>query len=362
MRRVVYVTNRLRGSGVGGREQLSQLHGQVLQVVCDGRFECIELDETGGIGRLFGYLDGVCRSSIDHVCARIVASGSRQVFLDGSNLGRLAEGIKKLNQNVEILTFFHNCEARFFLGALRRSRSPRALAVLMANYLAERSAVRYSDKRVCLSERDSALIRRLYGHGATHISAMAIHDKLPGDGPTPHAPPPERYVLFVGGSFYANKMGIAWFCQNVAPRISLKTIVVGKGLQAMKDDLEQHVNVMVIGEVDDLAPWYRNAQVVVAPIFDGSGMKTKVAEALMFGKRIIGTPEAFSGYEDIADMAGEICVDSREFVTAIEREAECPFVALEPQLRAFYETRYSFSAASSRFCIILGSSLQADNG
>ena len=38
------------------------------------------------------------------------------------------------------------------------------------------------------------------------------------------------------------------------------------------------------------------AALVIAPIFDGSGMKTKVAEALMHGKHVVGTPEAFSGY------------------------------------------------------------------
>ena len=41
---------------------------------------------------------------------------------------------------------------------------------------------------------------------------------------------------------------------------------------------------MVVGEVESLAQWYHDAYFVVAPIFDGSGMKTKVAEALMYGK------------------------------------------------------------------------------
>ena len=48
------------------------------------------------------------------------------------------------------------------------------------------------------------------------------------------------------------------------------------------------------------------------PIFEGSGMKLKTCEALMFGKNIIGTPEAFAGY-DIDDYTnvGACCRGER---------------------------------------------------
>ena len=41
-------------------------------------------------------------------------------------------------------------------------KSLHAAGVLVANYVAERSAVRFSDKRVCLSERDSLLLKKIY--------------------------------------------------------------------------------------------------------------------------------------------------------------------------------------------------------
>lgn len=92
---------------------------------------------------------------------------------------------------------------------------------------------------------------------------------------------------------------------------------------------------------------------MIAPIFDGSGMKTKVAEALMYGKKIIGTPEAFSGYEGVADQAGWVCATANEFVAAIadaESEVTQPFY---PELRMLYEEKYSFSAAATRLAAIL---------
>lgn len=353
MKQILYVTSRPRGSGVGGREQLSLLHGQALKEIFGYGFERIELDGTSRAGKLFGYLDGVSTATINLVCNRIVASRAKQVFLDGSNLGRLAEGIKKCIPDIQIVTFFHNCETRFFLGALKRSRSPKALAVLISNYLAERSAVRFSDKRICLNQRDGDQLLELFGRGATHISAMAIVDRLPAEMPASESSIVERYALFVGGAFYANRYGIEWYVDNVVVSAPMKTYVIGKGFERWKARLERNGNVEVVGSVESLEPWYLAAHCVIAPIFDGSGMKTKVAEALMFGKRVVGTREAFAGYESIVSRVGECCETADQFLSALAGEMERPFVEVDPELRSIYEDRYSLWAARDRLGKIL---------
>lgn len=353
MSRLLYVTNNNQGRSIGGREQLSRLHSAALLELFGDRFERLELIESGGLSRVFGYINGVSHASIEYVCTQIKRFGAEKVFLDGSNLGRLAEGIAKRCSDVEISTFFHNCEARFFLGALRQHPSLRAAGVLMANYIAERNAVRFSDKLICLSERDSRQLRRLYGRSGTHILPMAMQDQLPKDLPEMLPPKPGKYALFVGGTFYANRQGIEWFVDHVAPRAPIKTYVVGKGFEQWKGKLERKGNVEVVGSVDSLLPWYLGAQVVIAPIFDGSGMKTKVAEALMFGKRVIGTPEAFSGYEDIAARVGTCCESPDEFVAALVTEAQRAHAGVNRSLREIYEQHYSFKAACQRLEEIL---------
>ena len=134
----------------------------------------------------------------------------------------------------------------------------------------------------------------------------------------------------------------------------MKTYIVGRGFEKFKDELEVNKNVVVVGEVDTLAQWYHDAYFVVAPIFDGSGMKTKVAEALMYGKKIIGTPEAFSGYEDIVEQAGRVCHSSDEFVAAIESSDKMVNGSFDTELRKIYEENYSFEAAKLRLESIMG--------
>lgn len=353
------VTNKLQEAPAGGREMLCRLNHDVLKELLGDRLVVVELDKSpvrgmASVAAAFrGHIDGLDQGAIDSILGKVASLGLDTVFVDGSNLGQVAKAVKRRFPKVRTIVFFHNVEARFFWGALKRSRSVHALAVLLVNWLAERKSVRYSDKRICLSARDSTLLIRLYGRGATDVSPISLQDRARLGPEDREAGLPGGFALFVGGVFYANRDGIAWFVKNVVPHIRIKTVIVGKGFEAMRTQLEQPGKVEVVGAVDDLADWYRDAQVVIAPIFDGSGMKTKVAEALMHGKKVIGTPEAFSGYEDVASKAGWVCATAPEFANAIAAAQADPPQSFLPELRALYEGKYSFDAARARFAKIL---------
>jgi hypothetical protein len=359
--RLLLVTNELQERPAGGRELLCRLNHDALKEILGERMEVLELPRRPIQGvkpvvdAFRGHIDGVSRSAIAEALSAIRAGNIDKVFVDGSNLGGFVKAVKQGCPAVEVSTFFHNVEARFFFGSLRQRLTLRALGVLVANYLAERRAVGFSDKLICLSERDSRLLRRLYGRAATHVSPLAMRDQMPLAPAAPMPVPISRFALFVGGGFYANRSGIAWFARHVVPRIQVRLVIVGRGFDDLKTKLESTGAVEVVGAVDHLSDWYRNAHFVVAPIFDGSGMKTKVAEALMHGKKVVGTPEAFSGYESVADRAGWVCSTPDEFVAAIARAGEEVTKPFDPALRALYEETYSLSAARSRLAHILES-------
>jgi glycosyltransferase involved in cell wall biosynthesis len=357
--KVLLLTRQLQPPFSGGRELLCKLTHDALKETYGDRLVVFELPirQWSGLRSIInafrGHIDGLNDIVIAEVIRTIRTENVSKLFVDGSNLGGLVAVAKDNFPQLEISTFFHNAEARFFLGSLKQTKSIRALAVLVVNYLAERKAVRYSDKIISLSERDSGLLKRLYGRSATHISPMAMQDKAPaGLGQNSRASD-EKFALFVGGGFYANRAGIAWFVENVTPRINMKTYIVGRGLEDMKKDLDRDGKVEVVGAVESLADWYMNAHVVIAPIFDGSGMKTKVAEALMFGKKIIGSPEAFSGYDNVAEQAGWECETADEFVAAFVQAETMITKSYDPELRSIYEDNYSYEAARKRLEEIL---------
>lgn len=357
--KTLLITPRYALPPLGGRAQLSHLHRECLNDILGEDLLVHELDPAppigvgGVIGAMRGHLDGISAATERAIVARVQEEGIRRIFLNGSNLGRLARAIRNGHRSVEVMTFFHNVEARFFLGSLKHEKGARALGILAANYLAERMAVRNSQRVIAMSHRDSHGLRRLYGRGATDLLPLAIADARKEGSSGSDAPPGRDYVLFVGGAFYANAAGIRWFVREVAPHIPLSTYVVGHGLEALKPELECGDKVRIVGGVDWLADWYSGAKAIIAPIFDGSGMKTKVAEALMFGKKILGTSEAFSGYEEVADDAGWICNGKDDFIARIARLEKEPPPAFDPRLRHIYERFYSREAARSRLEEIL---------
>lgn len=357
---VMLLTNQLEEYPSGGREMLCKLNHDVLMEIYGDRLTVFELTKkpirgVKSVANAFnGHIDGINSETIDRVFQDILSKNIEKIFVDGSNFGGMVKLVKMRFPNVQVYTFFHNVEVRFFWGAFRQSKTFHALAVAIANYLAERKSVRFSDKIICLSERDSQLLQKIYGRAATHVSPMALQDKLPvvRDSTTEIAS--EKFALFVGGVFYANQVGITWFVKHVAPRIGIKVCIVGKGFENLRNELELEGKVEVVGAVDSLAEWYLKSHFVIAPIFDGSGMKTKVAEALMYGKKVIGTPEAFSGYEEVAGRAGRVCVSADDFVAAIETADSLVVAQYDEDLRSIYDRNYSYPAARARMADMMG--------
>ena len=358
--KLLLITSKLQASPAGGRELLCKMNHAALNSIYSDHLVVFELSHnhcnqsvSSIINSFRGHIDGLTHQVVKQILSLIQFENIDQVFIDGSNLGEISKVIKQKYPNIDITTFFHNVEVRFFLGSFKQVKTIRSFAILVANYLAERKSVGYSDKIVCLNERDSQLLQKVYGRKATNTSAMALEDKLPSNFLNLIDPLRKRYALFVGGDFYANRVGISWFVKNVAPKINVKVCVVGKGLERYKQELESVENVEVIGAVDSLSDWYLNAHFVIAPIFDGSGMKTKVAEALMYGKKVIGTPEAFSGYEADVDKIGKVCISEADFIKAIEQIDDMVASSFDKDLRAIYEEKYSSMATKIRLQAIL---------
>lgn len=339
----------------GGRALLSRTNREALHDILGDRllfFQLTASRHSGVLAALNGHIDGVFLESLKALRDAIRINAVTQIFLDGSNLGAAARAIRAESPDVRIVTFMHNVEARFFFGLLQARPSPRALAVLFANLMAERAAVRSSDVVIALSDRDGAMLRRLYGRSADVVLPLVMTDRSPA--PPRASTDDSRFILFVGGAFYANRDAVLWFAREVAPRISVEAVVIGHGMDDLRPLIAGAGNVRIVGSVDDLSGWYRDAHVVIAPVFDGSGMKTKVAEALMFGKRVIGTPEAFSGYDPAVVATGWVADDADGFVAAIQKAVTRDLPGFDPALRMLFDRFNGSAEARARLAAVVG--------
>lgn len=126
--------------------------------------------------------------------------------------------------------------------------------------------------------------------------------------------------LFIGSGFYANIHGVSWFIENVLPNIKGKLLVIGKGMEVLKEKYQESEKLEIKGTVENIDDFYYEDNIIISPIFYGAGMKTKTVEALMFNKFIIGTSEAFIGIENIEiKNFGKICNTKDEFITELNK-------------------------------------------
>jgi succinoglycan biosynthesis protein ExoO len=102
-------------------------------------------------------------------------------------------------------------------------------------------------------------------------------------------------------------------------------------------------NARTLGVVDALAPLYREAGVVIAPLKSGSGLKIKLIEALAAGKAVVGTAVSAQGVEPLVAPAMLIADQPEMFACAVlDLLADRPRrLALATAALACVETHFS---------------------
>jgi glycosyltransferase involved in cell wall biosynthesis len=159
-------------------------------------------------------------------------------------------------------------------------------------------------------------------------------------------------LLFVGQWHPPNLAAIKWFLERVWPlladrRYNLKIVgPIGSKVQRELPQLHDSFRSCFAGEVADLAPYYRAARCVIAPMVSGSGISIKTIEALALGKPFVGTSKAFRGMpmERLKAVDIQAHDEPQAFADAIvealrsEREAQA-------RSRAAYENVFSIRAS-----------------
>jgi len=117
----------------------------------------------------------------------------------------------------------------------------------------------------------------------------------------------DEEILFVGSNTEPNVTGLKWFFENCWPKIldavpNANLTVAGSVYSGMAG-FPHPKGVQYQGIVDDLAPLYARAGVVISPLTFGSGLKVKLIEALALGKAMVVSSVTLQGVETIADHA-----------------------------------------------------------
>jgi glycosyltransferase involved in cell wall biosynthesis len=117
--------------------------------------------------------------------------------------------------------------------------------------------------------------------------------------------PPANYstLCYMGylGSPH-NERGLLHFLMHIFPKVLKKNpgamlTVIGDGVTQDLVDVSRQFNSNLVftGFVDDHRPIVTNTNVFIAPIYFGTGIKTKIIDAMSLGRPVVATPAAVEG-------------------------------------------------------------------
>lgn len=350
MTQVLFIRYKKSNGILDGGEQVAEMHYHAL-VQLFGK-DCVDtyylhsqdkkrsvLDYLRGVLYFpFNYHFGLTPKKVKKICA--VAHTYDIVFIDRSVFGIIAKKLKVSGYKGKIVVFFHNIEALYFDSKLSKRNPFRNIVVRCADRN-DAYSCRYADKVIALNKRDDDKLFECYGRHADALIPIVFRDKYNANSTDDTYTRTKPECLFIGSNFAPNNEGLLWFVKNVLPHVDIGFKVVGKGMESLKEEEETLHDVEVIGSVPDLTPYLTEADLMILPIFKGSGMKVKTCESLMFGKNILGTDEAFEGYDADYDRIGGKCNTADEFIKKINAFIAAPRPRFNTYSRNLYLERYS---------------------
>lgn len=295
------------------------------------------------INKLFFLYPGLQIKLFKNIYNEIAKLQPSFIFLETAQYGILAKKIKNRFPKCKIITFFHNIEIEYAKSYFSFFNT-KSWYFYFLTKLNEGSSIKHSDYRFAINETDSNEMYKIYKRQADFIMPFSVENKISNKEAKELNEKKERIhnknCLFIGSNFFGNTDGLKWFIKNVLPNVDVHLTIVGNGMSKVFSDRKK---ITVYDFVEDLSDFYKKTDFVLLPIISGGGMKTKTADALMYGKAIIGTQNALCGY-DIKNLKGIYeCKTKEDFISAIKNIYDDDIFTFNQEIHERFILKHSIS-------------------
>jgi polysaccharide biosynthesis protein PslH len=119
-----------------------------------------------------------------------------------------------------------------------------------------------------------------------------------------------------------NAEGVHWLLEKIWPLVlkkssDVKLYLAGKNMPANLVSKPDE-NIFIVGEINDVAQFSLEKNIMLVPLLAGAGIRIKILEAMALGKAIISTSIGFEGIPIQHGFDGIIADTEDEFANAIE--------------------------------------------
>ncbi|MEZ5682315.1 MAG: TIGR03087 family PEP-CTERM/XrtA system glycosyltransferase [Erythrobacter sp.] len=177
-------------------------------------------------------------------------------------------------------------------------------------------------------------------------------------------------LVFTGQMDYApNIAAVEWVIAEVMPRLRQRYSrarfhIVGRAPSDALRSRHGESGVRVWGEVEDVRPFLKSADVVLAPLLIARGVQNKVLEAMAMAKPVLLTKQAATGINAMDGAHFVIAnADGRGFATKVAELFAAPDrrTALGAAARQFVAEAMGWEAIHERLAAIVAGARECDN-
>lgn len=258
------------------------------------------------------------------------------IFVEFTKMDYFVKDILKSGYRGKIVVRAHNVERDFF--EINYQAKKTLLNWMKFHFSQKREGymTSHSDLVFAITEMDKQRLIELYDLEPYKIKICPVGVNLPEKDRHFDGKIGEKVNCLITGSlwFGPNSDATKWFLNEVYPRVADICNLTIAGFHP--DEKLKHMchekSVNLIDSPEAMRPYFESADMVLAPIFDGGGMKVKVAEAMSYGLPVVTTDHGNIGY-DLKDREnGFIANSASEFASAISdyywmgEEQRCEFL------------------------------------
>ena len=176
-----------------------------------------------------------------------------------------------------------------------------------------------SDVTLVVSEVEKDVLRELVPDARVQVVSN-VH-AIAGDTAPWEA---RRGIVFIGGFRHPpNVDAVLWYAREIVPH--LRRALAGAVTYVIGSEVPQSVralasdDIVILGHVPDIDPYFRGCRVSVAPLRYGAGVKGKVNLAMGYGLPVVATTPATEGMHLVDGEDVLVADDAPAFADAVRR-------------------------------------------
>jgi sugar transferase (PEP-CTERM/EpsH1 system associated) len=257
-------------------------------------------------------------------------------------------------RNPQLIMDFCDVDSDKWLQYSQRSKFPLNLIYRIENKKLleyEKKINESFDNSVFVSQQETDLFYRLFPE-AENVSVIengVDHKYFSPESRTLNPDP--RTLIFTGAmDYYANVDGVKWFCEKIFPIIrdrysKVQFYIVGNNPKPEIQKLgHNNKSINITGFVEDIRPYYNNADICVIPLRIARGIQNKVLEAMSMGKAVVTTSTAVQSIKATSGVHLLVEDNSDKFAEAVSMLLENHTLRnyLGTKARQFVKSNYNW--------------------